>query len=75
MSTQTHSKPPCDGCDLRLAPGTIQGPFKRTRFVWLRRNWPVCIVVAGGLLAWVAIIAVLGLGLGLGLVYWGHSYG
>jgi hypothetical protein len=76
MSTQTHSKPPCDGCALRLAPSTIQGPFKRARFVWLRRHWPVCMVVAGALLAWVVMIAVLCLVLWfLGFGYWGHSYG
>jgi hypothetical protein len=89
MSTQTHSqtdrscnalgvcqarKSPCNGCNLRLAPGTIHGPFKRARFVWLRRNWPVCIVVAGALLAWLAL-QCLAWALALALVYWGHSYG
>jgi hypothetical protein len=64
-------KSPCEGCDWRLAPGAIRGPFKRTRFIWLRRNWRVCVFVLCALLAWAAITAVVSFGLG----YWGHKYG
>lgn len=66
-----RQKTACGGCDWKRMPISIQGPFKRTRFVWLRRNWRVCVFVACALLAWVAITVVAGFGLG----YWGHKYG
>jgi hypothetical protein len=32
-------KPACEGCTWKLAPGVVEGPFKRLKFAWLRRNW------------------------------------
>lgn len=32
-----HRTPACTGCAWRLAPGTVEGPFKR-KPTWLQRN-------------------------------------
>lgn len=40
-----HRKPACGGCAWRLAPGTVEGPFKRKRSSWLARNWRYLLIV------------------------------
>jgi hypothetical protein len=59
-------KPACQGCDSSFAPGSIQGPFKRLRFIRLRKHWRSVAAVLFVVLAMFALVAVFGFGLGYG---------
>lgn len=58
---RTHA---CTGCAWRLAPGTVEGPFKKKRFVWLQRNRPriVLWLLVGWHLAFYAALVGFALG-------------
>jgi hypothetical protein len=52
--------PSCKGCSWTLAPNVVQGPFKRQRFTWIKRNWhrvAVWSLIAAWVLTWTAVAA------------------
>lgn len=57
-------KPACEGCTWKLAPGVVEGPFRRLKFAWLRRNWWTVSVWLFATVCVMSLVVVVGFGLG-----------
>lgn len=56
--------PSCKGCTWPLAPNVVEGPFKRQRFAWFKRNQPriVLWLLVAAQLGWFALLVGFALG-------------